>query len=96
MGKQSLQVLLFCSIFTRIDILYCHHRYEVIRVNLNTPRSYEVVKNIYLTQSFDFMVPPTKNGTTEIMVCPEQLRGFKLMLQGFNMPFETIVHNVQR
>lgn len=79
-----------------INVNFQNQSYQILRVNLNTTRAYNTMNGIYLTNTLDFLTPPTMNNPTDVVVCPEQLPSLKTLLTALDIPYEVNVKDLER
>lgn len=97
----QLQCLLptFACLFSALqdrDVIKTYEGYQVLRVNVTTPSAFESIKNIFLSEEYDFWNPPSRAAPSDIMVPPHLAEALKVFLGIVGLPFEVIYSNLQK
>jgi murein tripeptide amidase MpaA len=77
------------------DRVKSYDGYKVLRVNISNEKEFESIKNIYLSEDYDFWSPPTTSGQTDIMISPEQVDTVTSYLNFLKISYEIIYNNLE-
>jgi len=85
---------LFSAIRDR-DFIKSYEGYQVLRLNITTKSGFEQIKNVYLSEQYDFWSSPSMHASTDIMAPPQLAGALKTFLGIIGVPFDVIYENLQ-